>query len=182
MKRIVKVYLCGSIKKGASDRINRKVWGPEEEDAIISSFGSEWNVELLNPATVGIKRVDSFNNFGGDMYYVKISDFIFVDARDRRGIGIGGEMFAAKYFGIPVVSLCPVGSHYRKDYVEDLCGENVNNWIHPFITGLSDYISDDIPGAINWMKNFIELPTKVKSIDIVNEAIRIFKKNQNIED
>lgn len=170
----VKIYLCGSIKKGNEDSLERKYWGPEEEEEIIKAFNSGWEIKLLNPATANIKRGDSLGNFGGDMFLVKNSNFIFVDARDRRGIGIGGEMFAAKHFSIPVVSLCPVGSHYRKECVENLCGENVTNWVHPFITGLSDYIADSIPDAVKWMIDFTNKPRKVKGLEIVDEAMDRF--------
>lgn len=172
--KVVKIYLCGSIKKGNDDKLKRNFWGSEEEKEIIKAFNSESQIKLLNPATANIKREDSLGNFGGDMYLVKNSDFIFVDARDRRGIGIGGEMFAAKYFSIPVVSLCPVGSHYRKTNVDNLCGENVANWVHPFITGLSDYIADSISEAVKWMIDFSNNPRKVKGVEIIDEAMERF--------
>ena len=136
-------------------------------------------MKLLNPLTFGIKRQNSFSNFGGDMYLVRGSDFVFVDARDKRGIGIGGEMFAAKYFSIPVVSLCPQNSHYRKKYIANLCGENITNWVHPFISSLSDYLADSIYDGVKWMIEFVEKPKKVKGIEIVKEAIAYFIENQS---
>lgn len=180
MLKSVKIYLCGSIKKGSGDIAQRNYWGNEEEQAILTAFGSEYEITLLNPATAGLKRTDSFSNFGGDMFLVKTSNFIFVDARDRRGIGIGGEMFAAKYFGLPVVSLCPVGSHYRKEFVKDLCGEDVSNWVHPFITGLSDFLADTIEDAVEWMMEFSKQPVPIKGMEIIGEAIEHFLKSQSI--
>lgn len=181
MKKGIKIYLCGSIKKGNNDNMKKYYWGVEEEKEITKYFGIDWKVELLNPSTFGIKRQDSFSNFGGDMYLVKESDFIFVDARDKRGIGIGGEMFAAKYFSIPVVSLCPKNSHYRKEYIDGLCGESITNWIHPFISSLSDYLADSIYDGVKWMIDFTKKPKKVKGIEIVREAISYFTENQSIE-
>ncbi len=176
--KTIKIYLCGSIPKGKEDESKSYYWGPKEERAILTAFGPEWKVQLFNPATVGLDRSDAFSNFGGDMYLVRASDFIFVDARDKRGIGIGGEMFAAKYFSKPVVCLLPKGSHYRRDFVEDLCGENVANWIHPFITGLSDFVAESIPEAVFWMAAFAEKPVQVKGMEVVDDSIRYFIAKQ----
>lgn len=180
MSKKIKIYLCGSIKKGKHDNDKEHSWGEKEEQEILCSFGSEFNIQLLNPATIGIRRNDSFSNFGADVYLVKNSDFILVDARNKRGIGVGGEMVIAKHYSIPVVSLCPQDTDYRKSYVEDLCGENVKDWVHPFIIGLSDFIADDINTATSWMIEHLNNPLPIKKIDILEEAIEYFSKKQKI--
>lgn len=181
MSKTIKVYLCGSIKKGKHDNEKEHSWGEKEEKEILFSFGPEFNIQLLNPATIGIKRNDSFSNFGADVYLVKNSDFILVDARNKRGIGVGGEMAIAKYYSIPVVSLCPQETDYRKSYVEDLCGENVRDWVHPFIIGLSDFIADDINAAVAWMVKYLNNPLPIKDINVLDESIAYFSKRQSID-
>lgn len=180
MKTEFKIYLCGNIKKGIHDNGEKHYWGATEEQQILEFFGPNYSIKLLNPATIGIKRDDSFSNFGADVFLVKNSDYIFVDARNKRGIGVGGEMVIAKYYSIPVVTLCPNETDYRKSYVEDLCGENVHNWIHPFIIGLSDFIADDIQSAINWMINHGKKPQEIKDINVLETALSHFSKKQNL--
>jgi hypothetical protein len=177
-KKTIKIYLCGSIKKGEKDNSKSFYWGSDEEAEILKSFGPEWEIALVNPATIELKRVDSFANFGGDMHLVKNSDIVFVDARDKKGIGIGAEMFAAKYFLKPVICLLPKGSHYRRDFIENLCGENVQNWVHPFITGLSDFVAETIPEAVGWMKRLHKEPSQIKGMEVVEEAINYFVEKQ----
>lgn len=181
MKKNIKIYLCGSIKKGSSDNEKKHYWGEKEELEIINSFGGQFEIILLNPATIGIKRNDSYSNFGADVFLVKNSDFIFVDARNKRGIGVGCEMIIAKYYGIPVVTLCPNETDYKKSFVEDLCGENVSNWIHPFVAGPSDFICDDIPSAVKWMIDHLDNPKHIKNIDILEESVEYFTSKQHID-
>lgn len=98
----------------------------------------------------------------------------------KRGIGVGREMVIAKYYSIPVVSLCPQETDYRKSYVEDLCGENVKDWVHPFIIGLSDFIADDINAAVAWMVKYLNNPSPIKKINVLEESIAYFSKRQSI--
>ncbi len=181
MKTEFKIYLCGSIKKGKHDNEKKHYWGQEEEGLILKEFGPDFEIKLLNPATMGIKRDDSFSNFGADVYLVKNSDFIFVDGRNKRGIGVGGEMVIAKYFSIPVITLCPNETDYRKSYVEDLCGENVHNWIHPFVASLSDFIADDISSAISWMLKYHTNPKPIKNIQVLEDAMSYFSNRQKLD-
>lgn len=172
----VTLYLAGSIKKGDEDTKKTSYWTREDEDAIRRAFGEGSDVMILNPATFKIKRSDSFGNFGADMYLVKRSDFIFVDARDKKGIGIGAEMVAAKYFGIPVVSLCAYDSYYKKRFLPNVYGEDLHNWTHPFIVGLSDFVADSVEEAVEWMKSGSRGP--IKTISVIDESIEYFEDTQ----
>lgn len=174
MKRVT-IYLAGSIKKGDEDAKKTSYWTEEDEAVIHHSFGTVYEVDILNPATYPIKRSDPFGNFGADMFLVQQSDFIFVDARDKKGIGIGAEMVAAKYFEIPVVCLCWYDSYYKKRFVPNVYGEDLHNWTHPFIVGLSDFIADSIPEAVEWMKS---ARRPVKTIAVLEQAIQHFKETQ----
>lgn len=66
------------------------------------------------------------------MLQVFSSNIVFVDARDRRGLGVGAEMMWAKVNKIPVVTWAPRNSHYHKDQTTIL-GVTVANFIHPLI-------------------------------------------------
>lgn len=174
----VSIYLAGSIKKGDIDIKKTSYWTAIEEKEIIDCFGIDYSVRILNPITFTIKRSDSFGNFGGDMYLVHESDFIFVDARDKKGLGIGAEMVAAKYYHRPVVCLCAYDSYYKKRFLPNVYGEDLYNWIHPFIAGLSDYIADTIEDAVKWMKEHLESPKPIKGLSIIDESITYFVETQ----
>lgn len=174
----VSIYLAGSIKKGDIDTKKTSYWTAVEEKEIISCFGIDYSVRILNPATFGIKRSDSFGNFGGDMYLIHESDFIFVDAREKKGLGIGAEMMAAKYYHLPVVCLCAYDSYYKKRFLPNVYGEDLHDWTHPFITGLSDYIADTIGDAVKWMKEYLGSPTPIKDLSIIDDSITYFIETQ----
>jgi len=148
-KDVLFVYLSGSIKKGnADDRGDESFWNEDEERRIISGM-TEIQVQTLNPAKSEIRRSDYLANFGCDLYLVSISDAVLVDARTRKGIGIGAEMMFARFEGIPVITICPPNSNYRRDFLPGVFGEDLSDWIHPFVAGLSDYIVNDVDEAID---------------------------------
>jgi hypothetical protein len=156
------LYLSGSIKKGNEDgRTANDFWTDEEEHRIIEGIAG-LKVKTLNPAKSNIKRADYYGNFGCDLYLVAISDIILVDARTKKGIGVGAEMLFAQIKGIRVITICPPNSNYRRDFIANVFGEDLENWIHPFVYGLSDHIVDDIDGAIELINHLIEngLPKK----------------------
>lgn len=174
----ISIYLAGSIKKGDHDTKTTSFWTAVEEKNIVDCFGTDYSVNILNPATFEIKRSDPFGNFGGDMYLVHESDFIFVDARDKKGLGIGAEMVAAKYYHLPVVCLCTYDSYYKRRFLPNVYGEDLYNWTHPFITGLSDYIADTIEDAVKWMKEHLQSPKPIKGLSVIDESIAYFIETQ----
>ena len=177
MKKIT-MYLAGSIKKGDTDTKKTSYWSDDDEKSIIACFGNEFEVNILNPATFPIRRSDSFGNFGADMYLVNKSDFLLVDARDKKGLGIGAEMVVAKYYNIPVICLCAYDSYYKKRFLPNVYGEDLHNWTHPFIIGLSDFIADTIEDAVTWIKNHIVTPQPIKGMAIIDESIKYFIDTQ----
>lgn len=149
------IYLSGSVKKGSTDpRSKASFWTDEDEHEITSGISGR-KVQLLNPSKSVLRRSDYYANFGCDLHLVSISDLVLVDAREKRGIGIGAEMLFAQTRGIPVISICPPNSTYRRDHVPDVFGEDLIDWIHPFIYGLSDHIVDDLHDAIALINSLI---------------------------
>ncbi|NGX30968.1 MAG: hypothetical protein K940chlam8_00324 [Chlamydiae bacterium] len=120
---------------------------------IRKSFGSHLaphEVHFLNPAIRTDDLSDQRSVFGRDMIQVFSADAVLVDARDRRGLGVGAEMMWGKMNRIPVVALAPLGSYYHKQSTS-LLGVEVESWIHPFIEGLSDVIVESLEDAANWL-------------------------------
>ena len=143
----LRIYLSGSIRKGVGDpRSPDYFWTREDEEFIHANAGVP--VELLNPAKTDIRRQDFALNFGCDLYLVSISDVVLVDARREKGIGVGAEMMFAVQRGIPVITWAPPDTHYRRPKVPDLFGEDLHDWTHPFVFGLSDHVVDDLAEAM----------------------------------
>src|ERR1700686_532988 len=134
-----RIYLSGSVRKGADDdRPSEHYWSDADEELIHQAL-HPIEVVLLNPQKSGVDRSDARANFGWDLYLVGTSDVVMVDARTRKGIGIGAEMMFATFKRIPTITVAPRNSHYRQALFPDLFGEDVKEWTLPFILGLSDY-------------------------------------------
>lgn len=146
-RRALLLYLSGSIQKGRQDsRPQDTFWTEDDERCLIEGVRSA-KVQTLNPAKSKLHRSDFYANYGCDLHLVKIADVVVVDARRKKGLGVGAEMMFAEFLGTPVVTICPKTSPYRRDYLPDVYGEDLTDWIHPFVYGLSDYIVDSVEDA-----------------------------------
>lgn len=153
MDEKLRIYLSGSIRKGDSDpRSDDYFWSERHEAFIETNAGGA--VELLNPAKTDLRRTDFALNFGCDLYLVSVSNIVFVDARHEKGIGVGAEMMYAAKLGLPVITWAPRNSHYRRDFVPNVFGEDLHDWIHPFVFGLSDYVVEDLVEAMALVREY----------------------------
>lgn len=177
MSSKIAIYLAGSIKKG-HENPNETFW-TDEDITFLKEQLTAYEVAFLNPAF----RLDDLSNshsvFGRDMLQVFCSHVVFVDARDRRGLGVGAEMMWAKLNKIPVVAWAPKDSHYHKSQTTVL-NVTINDFIHPFIDALSDKIVENLQEGAQWIKKFMEEPTnlKIKGIEHMNVAMDYYKENQ----
>lgn len=173
----ISIYLAGKIKKQHEVK-NETYWDDEALINIQEVLGDEFAVSFLNPAV----RKDNLNSqksvFGRDMIQVFASDFVLVDIRDRRGLGVGAEMMWAKINDIPVVCWSPKDSHYNKTKTS-LLDVEVENWVHPFVESLSDLIINDLSELKEFVDNGINL-TKNKLTML--EAMQFYKDNQLLND
>jgi hypothetical protein len=129
----LKIFLSGSVHKGVCDvRSANYFWSQKDEQGMREILG-ETDVELYNPNEISISRAQSLARFQADLDMLAGCDVMIVDARTRKGIGVGAEMMFAREQSIPVVTLCPEGSSYRDGDV-----------FHAFISGLSTVICDSI--------------------------------------
>jgi hypothetical protein len=164
----IKLYLSGGVKKDDNDR--KVCWSEEDRDAIRGVLGGD--VDFLDPQG-NPERADPFSAFGLDMRDVKEADIVIVDGREKRGIGVGAEMLAAKIWGKPVVAIAPRNGHYRRDLLEHF-GQEIENWQHPFVAGLSDAVMETVEEAARWIASFLEKPTSVKDASVLDKAIEYF--------
>lgn len=175
MTNTIAIYLAGSIKK-AHERSDDTYWG-EADMQFLRNCLKDYEILFLNPAFRTDNLSDQRSVFGRDMLQVFSSDVVFVDARDRRGLGVGAEMMWAKYNNIPVVTLAPKDSHYNKSHTT-LLDIPVVDWVHPFVESLSDHIVENLSEGAEWIRKMAESPLPVKGIDYVKSAMKYYMEMQ----
>jgi hypothetical protein len=180
MKPKIAIYLAGSIKK-AHERSDESFW-TDDDIALLREQLSGYEVSFQNPAFRTDDLTDSFSVFGRDMLQVFSSDFVLVDARNRRGLGVGAEMMWAKMNTIPVVVWAPRNSHYRKDQTTVL-GVPLANFIHPFVESLSDQLVANLIEGADWIRSVVANPTmQIKGIQYMEAAMQHYKNSQFYND
>jgi hypothetical protein len=138
------VYCSGSIAKGSSD-IKKLCWTDVERESVASG-AAPTSIVFLNPDDPITDPTNTLGQFGRDMYQIVVASAVIVDARERRGIGVGVEIAAAVALGTPVIVVAPPNSQYRKDSL-DYRGVAVQNYVHPHLAGLAAGIVDDFVSA-----------------------------------
>lgn len=141
---IVSVYCSGSISKGASDE--KKLCWSDNERLHVSRGADPAEVVFLNPDDPITDPSNFLGQFGRDLYQVMVASAVIVDARERRGLGIGVEMAAAATFGTPVIVVAPRNSKYRCDVLE-YRGTTVTDYVHPHVASLAHAVVDDFVEA-----------------------------------
>ncbi len=174
----ISIYLAGKIKK-KHEEPNEYYWSEEDIEKLQNS---NLDIDILNPAKRSDDLSDQFSVFGRDMLQVFSSDIVLVDARDRRGLGVGAEMLWAKTNSIPVISLSPINSHYNKESTS-LLDVEVKNWIHPFVESLSDVIVENLDEAVEWIEKIMKDKTiEIKGKDSIFDAMKYYKKTNLFKD
>jgi hypothetical protein len=175
MKTKIAIYLAGSIKKGHE---RDDCYWTNEDMALIRKNLHAYDVTFLNPAFRSDDLGDHCSVFGRDMLQVFTSNFVFVDARNRRGLGVGAEMMWAKVNRIPVVTWAPKDSHYHKENTTVL-DIPVPYFLHPFVGSLSDIIVENITEGTTWIDFVMQNPdVKIKDIQHVSFSIEHYQKSQ----
>ena len=177
--KTINIYPAGGVQKGEHDK-GKMSW-TEEDMSLFKAKLSDVAVNFIDPRYRNDNLNDSFAVFGRDLMAVRVSDFVVVDGRQKRGIGVGQEMLFAKLEGIPVVTVAPKGGHYRKGELHYL-GQKVNDYVHPFIFSTSDAIVENFEEAADWIKNYLEKPVPIKSSRLTEEAIKEYTKKYMADD
>lgn len=176
MKNTLSIYLAGSIKK-EHEKSNDSYW-TESDRLCLQTHLSHYELSFLNPASRSDDLSDQKSVFGRDMLQVFCSDVVFVDARERRGLGVGAEMMWAKLHKIPIVTLAPKNSHYHKSETT-LLDVPLTDWIHPFVESLSDVIVQNLQEGACWINEFMAgSREKIKDIPYIEEAMHHYVATQ----
>lgn len=169
------IYLAGKIKKGHEN--DHEAYWTEQDLMQIQNGLSPMQVNFLNPA----HRMDDLTNmksvFGRDMAQVFISDVVWVDARDRRGLGVGAEMMWAKVNQIPLIALSPDESFYRKSNAM-LLDTPVEKYTHPFIEEMCDGIVASIEEGVSWIKQHMQTPKPIKGQSCMTACMQYYLEHQ----
>ena len=180
MNEKISIYLAGSIKKG-HERTDESFW-TDDDMVFLRKILLDFDISFLNPAFRSDDLSDQRSVFGRDMTQVFCSDVVFVDARDRRGLGVGAEMMWAKFHKIPIVTLAPKDSHYNKSKTT-LLDVAVENWVHPFVESLSDAIVENLSDGAMWIRKFVSaVDPKIKDVKYIQSAMQHYRDSQLTHD
>lgn len=148
--KVLTIFLSGSVNKGEADlRSTEHFWSPEQERLLRESL-SGVVLNILNPNTVSVPKYLMKERFEADINMLKQSDVVLVDARTKKGLGVGAEMVIARQHGIPILTFCPTESEYRGSTTDET--GQIRQWVHPFIFTLSDEVFENLPELIAWIK------------------------------
>ena len=176
MKNKIAIYLAGSIKK-EHEKSDDSYWS-ESDMLFLKTSLSRYEVSFLNPAFRSDDLSDQRAVFGRDMLQVFCSHVVFVDARERRGLGVGAEMMWAKLHKLPIITLAPKNSHYHKSDTT-LLGVPVKDWIHPFVESLTDVIVENLQEGALWVDRFMSDPSmQIKGIGYIEAAMHHYRDTQ----
>ncbi len=171
MKSIA-IYMAGSIQKG-HETGNELFWTEAHLQELREHLKGK-EISFLNPAFRTDDLSDQRSVFGRDMTQVFCADVVLVDARARRGLGVGAEMMWAKVHKIPVVTWAPPETHYHKSETTIL-GMAVKNFVHPFVESLSDQVVSSLADAALFIENALEDSSfKPKGTEFINSAMEYY--------
>ncbi len=129
----MRLYIAHSIS-GEGDRGALR----DRDDGDVIAFLKQLqraSISICDPAETFIPESDYLARFNYCLDQIRRSDVLLADASHRLGLGVGAEMMFAKLHDVLIFTICPDESYYRKS------SELANNeWIHPFIFGLSSKI------------------------------------------
>lgn len=180
----ISIYLAGNVRKHKSKEHEDDKWREIFKKKLKAKL-KDIDIRFLDPTIVpdGIK--DSYSLFTKDVFFVANCNFVVVEASSKTGIGTGIEMLTAKMHGVPVISVIPKNSYYRKtakSFMKRLSEKELESWIHPFMLTLSDFIAQDLDEAARWISEHLNERKKIKDSSVINEAIAYYRKHHYHKD
>ena len=118
---------------------------------------------------------------GRDLYAVEVADAVIVDARERRGLGVGTEMMASRLYGTLLVAVVPPDSHYRQSNMA-VRGTTLDAYVHPHLLGLCDAIVSDFETAGRELTRLAGTVSAVDTQRRLADARRAFEKFLRTDD
>lgn len=149
MRRIdkIKIYLAGRIPLVGEKGVDHG-WSDKYSKVIKSIVPS---AVILNPSKRLINETDSKAIFGHDLFLIKLSDVLLVNAEIQLGLGTSQELIIAKYFGKLIIAVSPKGSYYCRPYL--INGNKASGDKHPFLNSAVDIMVENLSGLKSVLKN-----------------------------
>jgi len=170
MEQII-IYIAGSVQKPFLSEEKNNLFMDAFIKSKIHKKLNSLDVIILDP-NESITLGNGLARFGKDILQVASSNFLIIDLREKRGLGVGAEMMYAKLNQIPIISVCPDISPYKKDLTE---GALEKTWIHPFVEALSDSVVSSFDKAAQWIIDYINNPSHIKSEEEIKQYIELYK-------
>lgn len=175
----VAIYFAGTILKGHETNASR--WMEEHFQILREKLAPEI-LQVLSPAIRSDDLSDQRSVFGRDMTQISMSDLVFVDARHRRGLGVGAEMMWAKILGKPVIVWAPPETHYHQTEAKIL-DQVIPHFIHPFVENLSDAVVASVEEGAEWILRFLKGEIhEIKDRQSIQEAMDYYRETQLPQD
>jgi hypothetical protein len=172
----ISIYLAGKIQK-SHEPSDEAYWSERDLGQLQASL-LEYRITFLNPALRTDDLSDQHSVFGRDMLQVFLSDLVFVDARDRRGLGVGAEMMWAKFHRRPVLTLAPMDTCYVRSQA-NILGVEVKDFVHPFVKGLSDQIVGSVAEGGSWIRQLLQNKTQpIRGLEHIQDAMHYYREAQ----
>jgi len=145
----LRVYLAHSFDEERQTQVLR-----DSSDPVILGFLEDLrklSIVVCDPAETTVPKSDYNGRFHYCVSQIQRSDALIVDATKKLGVGVGAEMMLANSLKIPVLTIAPLGSYYRKmpSSIDD-------EWIHPFIHGLSNEIFSSFDHCAATLRSLIQ--------------------------
>lgn len=169
------IYLAGKVPKNDDELRDYDDWRARFEKAVKERVSSsETEIVCLDPSHVHFDISDTYGIFGRDVYMVKSSDYVVIDAREKMGPGTAQEMLIAKYFAKPVIAILPKDSHYWKD--TKIRDKGAKSWMNPFIAATSDAIAGTVEEAAEKIAGCIVNGSGIcaKNIRLLDSAVKYY--------
>ena len=143
-----KIFVSGGVRKKFRDgQIDCTYW--HQKDELFLAKKLVFPCEIFNPDALTVSFFSSEERIREDFRALLTSNCILVDARAKRGIGVGAEIILAKMHKIPIYTLCPKDGHYRVSSEE-------REWIHPLIFEFSDAIFESIDDITSYLNELFK--------------------------
>ena len=167
----ISVYLAGKVSKGIDDHTMRG-WRDEYRKLL----NTDGTINFLTPENEKLDENNPMHVVGHDLYLLKCSDILIVNASEKLGVGTAQEMVIAKYFGKPVLTVLPPDSHHRRsNFVMN--GILIRDWIHPFVSVTSDMIFSSVEALRDFLENenLDDVISAAKDMTIIDNAISVYE-------
>lgn len=165
-----KVYLAGKVQKGLTGQAAE--WR-EKFTALVK----DKDIIFLDPNTADYAAMPIQRYFGRDVHMIFSADIVVAEASEKMGLGTAQEMLIAKYYGKPVITIAPPGTHYDKE-IETVAGKK--RYVHPFLSATSDAVASSYEEAAKILQAHLaeEKTITPKRIDLIEKERRKYEEEQ----